>query len=268
MHPNRGQLFAGIELIMAHGTAAARDRESQQVSLFGGIDEKNKHIPKLAEQADWSALEKLEHEFSAIGFYLSSHPLSGYSSALNSLGTTNSNLLAEKLDSQYRHVKLAGIVMGKKFKSSDKGRFAFLQLSDMGGVFEVSVFNEMLLNQQRDNLENGKILFITADGKSEEAGVRLIAQNISLLDDAIGKQQKSRSNDRFFITVNNEAAISSIHSLLGSPSQYGASVRLLAQIADKVAEIELAGKYALSPATLDKIRTVKGVVAAKEGVAA
>ncbi len=268
LHPNRGQLFANIDLIMAHGTAAARDRETQQVSLFGGVDSGVKHKPKMQENSDWSSLEKLEHEFSAIGFYLSAHPLSGYASAIASLAITTSNQLAEKLDAQYRHVKLAGIVIGKKIKVSDKGRFAFLQLSDTGGIFEVSVFNEMLLNQQRDNLENGKILFITADGKSEEAGLRLIAQNIIPLDDAISKQQKSRGSDKFFITVNNEAAIPSIYTLLGLPSPYGASVRLLAQIDKKTAEIELAGKYSLSPATLDKIRTIKGVVEAKEGVAA
>lgn len=266
--PNRGQLFANIDLIAAHGAAAARDRESKQVSLFGGTDTTTKHNPKLADHPDWSSLEKLEHEFSAIGFYLSSHPLSGYASAIEPLGITSSNLLAEKLDAQYRHVKLAGIVMGKKFKTSDKGRFAFLQLSDMGGVFEVSIFNEMLLNQQRDNLENGKILFITADGKGEEAGIRLIAQNIALLDDTIAKQQKARGNNKFSITINNESALPSIAGLLGSPSSYGASVRLIAQIDAKMAEIELAGKYSLSPATLDKIRTIKGVVEAKESIAA
>jgi len=292
LHPNRGQLFASIDLIVAHGVAAARDRESQQVSLFGGANDTGaKHIPKLAECSDWSALEKLEHEFTAIGFYLSSHPLSDYSNALKGLGVLPSNLLAEKLDGQYRPVKLAGIVMGRKFKTSDKGRFAFLQLSDMGGVFEVSVFNEMLLSQQRDNLENGKILLVTADGKSEEAGIRLIAQNITLLDDAIAKQQKMRSSGKFVITINHEAALNPLHNLLGNPSGQGAAVKLLIQVSSlrgeaeaiqkgkdglprelklhrndgvKTAEIELAGKYTLSPSTLDKIRTIKGVVEAKE----
>ena len=154
--------------------------------------------------------------------------------------------------------------MGRKFKVSDKGRFAFLQLSDMGGVFEVSIFNEMLLSQHRDNLENGKILLITADGKSEEAGVRLIAQNISLLDDALAKQQKTRSNGKFSITINSDAAIRPLREILGVPSGQGASVRLLAQVDNRLAEIELAGKYAISPATLDKIRVVKGVVEAGE----
>ena len=268
LHPNRGELFANIELFMAHGAACQRDRESNQVSLFGGTDESSKHTPKLAKHPDWSALEKLEHEFSAIGFYLSSHPLSGYVSAMESLGVSTSNQLAEKLDEKYRSVKLAGLVTGKKFTVPDKGRFAFVQLSDMGGIFEVSVFNEELLSRERDNIENGKILLVTADGKSEEAGVRLIAQNIVPLDDAIAKQQKTRSQDRFSISINNETAISPLYNLLGKPSQYGASVRLLAQISKentiKTAEIELPGKYAISPAIIDKIRVIQGVAEVKE----
>ena len=267
LHPNRGELFANIELLMAHGAAAQRDRESQQVSLFGEIDESTKHVPKLISHPDWSALEKLEHEFSAIGFYLSAHPLSGYATAMESLGVIASNLLVEKLDEKYRSVKLAGIVTGRKFKVSDKGRFAFIQLSDMGGVFEVSVFNEALLSQQRDNLENGNILLITADGKSEEAGLRLIAQNIMPLDEALMKQQRTRGGGQFRIVINQPSALSSLHGLLGNPNSQGALVRLLAQVDATMTEIELPGKYALSPATLDKIRVIKGVVTAEEIVA-
>lgn len=263
LHANRKELFENIDLIVAHGAAAARDRESQQVSLFGG-DAISKHKPKLAQHNDWSSLEKLANEFSAIGFYLSAHPLSDYENAMKGLGVLQSSTLAEKLSDRYSPVKLAGIVMGKKIKVSDKGRFAFLQMSDMGGVFEVSVFNEMLLSQHRDNLENGKILLITADGKSEEAGVRLIAQNISLLDDALAKQQRSRSNGKFTITINSDAALRPLQDILGTPSGQGAVVKLLAQIEQKTAEIELAGKYIVSPATLDKIRTIKGVVSARE----
>ncbi len=257
-------MFANIDLVMAHGTAAQRDRESQQVSLFGGVDESTRHTPKLGSYSDWSKLEKLEHEFTAIGFYLSAHPLSGYLSAIDALGVTPSNQLAEKLSEKYRSVKLAGIVTGRKFKVSDKGRFAFVQLSDMAGLFEISVFNEELLSQQRDNLENGNILLITADGKSEEGGVRLIAQSLMPLDEALVKQQLKRGGGQFKIVINQPSALSSLHSLLGSPNQYGALVKLMAQIDATLTEIELPGKYALSPSTLDKIRVIKGVVAAEE----
>jgi DNA polymerase III subunit alpha len=267
LHPNRGQLFANLELVAAHGNTCQRDRETQQVSLFGGGSTGPAHVPAMATVNDWSALEKLENEFSAIGFYLSAHPLEGYASALDALGVTQSTTLPTKLTEQYRAVKVAGIVTGRKFKSSDKGRFAFVQLSDRGGIFEVSIFNEMILSQRRDNLENGKILLIQADGKADESGVRLIAQSVSLLDDALMKLQRTRGGGVYTITIAQPDALAPLQQLLGSPNGQGALVKLRAALDGTVAEIELPGKYAISPATLDKIRVVRGVITAEEAAA-
>lgn len=264
LHPNRRQLFEQIDMIMAHGQLVQRDRESQQVSLFAAAGDVAAHTPKLAEFTDWSALEKLEHEFSAIGFYLSSHPLAGYRAALEALGVQQSSALAEKLDTQYRPVRLAGIVTGRKFKASEKGRFAFVQLSDMGGVFEVSVFNETLLTQYRDHLENGKILMIQADAKIDESGMRLIAQGISLFDDVWTQHQKQRGGGKLRIVVNQPDALTSIRGLIGQPDgRGGVAVTLSAQLGRESADIQLPGKYDVSPAIIDKIRVVKGVVSAE-----
>ncbi|MBY0408271.1 MAG: hypothetical protein K2Q01_11315, partial [Rickettsiales bacterium] len=209
--------------------------------------------------------EKLENEFSAIGFYLSSHPLSGYSGALESMKVLTSSRFAEKLGSQYKGVRVAGIVTGRKFKASDKGRFAFVQLSDMGGIFEVSIFDETLLSQQRDLLENGKILLITADAKMDDSGPRLIAQSLSLFDDALMRQQQMQGNlSSFRIVVNKPDAVPLLRGLLGEANGKGAKVVLCAEVEQQRADIQLPGKYSISPTILDKIRVLKGVVAAEE----
>jgi len=265
LHPNRAQLFNAIDVIMAYGTAFQREAESNQVSLFAGSAQPMIRPPTLHPCDDWSRLEKLEFENAAIGFYLSSHPLAGYKTVLEQLKTLDSKEFAEKLGPAYRTVRVAGIVTGKKVKVSDKGRFAFLQLSDLGGAFEVSVFNETLLAQQRDNLENGKMLLITADGKSEEAGVRLIAQGITLLDDAVLKMQAGK---RMSITlvVNDMSAIPPIRQLLVASGQ-GATVKLALTQGETETTIELPGKYQHSPEILDRLRAVKGIVSAEENAA-
>ncbi|MFO0388403.1 MAG: DNA polymerase III subunit alpha [Alphaproteobacteria bacterium] len=265
LHSNRRELYDNLELIMAHGIASHRDRESQQVSLFGGASDNVISKPVLQPVQDWTILEQLEHEFSAIGFYLSSHPLGGYKLQLDQLRVMSSSNLAEKLDGQYKPVRIAGIVTGKKFKVSDKGRFAFLQLSDMGGVYEVSLFNETLINQNRDLLENGKILLINADGKADEGGVRLIATQITLLDEAWAKRPKTaRQSTMLRIVVDQPEVLMPIRELLGEPKQAGASVTFSAQVENRVAEIKLPEKYDVSPLILDKIRVLKGVLSAEE----
>jgi hypothetical protein len=134
----------------------------------------------------------------------------------------------------------------------------------MSGIFEVSIFNEVLLNQQRDHLENGKILLVQVDAKLEEAGVRLIAQQISLFDDVWMKQQQMRGSSQLRIVVNQPDALTSIRDLLGAPNGQGSQVTLSAQLGQSAAEIQLPGKYVLSPVILDKIRVVKGVLSAEE----
>ncbi|NBX03863.1 MAG: DNA polymerase III subunit alpha, partial [Alphaproteobacteria bacterium] len=198
LHKSRKQLFESIDTILGYGMTLQRDRDSQQVSLFGGdTGVAATQKPNLPDIGDWSSLERLENEFSAIGFYLTAHPLSGYAQALSSMAVMPSSDFAEKLDGAYRTIRVAGIVTGRKNKVSEKGRFSFLQLSDLGGIFEVSIFDEVLLYQQRDNLENGKILLISADAKVDDSGVRLIAKGISLLDDALVAQQSKRGGSKF-----------------------------------------------------------------------
>ncbi len=265
LHSNRRELYENLELIMAFGVASHRDRESQQVSLFGGAAASAISKPILQSTEDWTSLERLEHEFSAIGFYLSAHPLEGYRLQLEQLRVMSSASLADKLDTQYKPVRIAGIVTGKKFKVSDKGRFAFLQLSDMGGVYEVSLFNETLINQNRDLLENGKILLINADGKADEGGVRLIATQIALLDEAWAKRPKTaRGATVLKIIVDQPTVLMPIRELIGEPRQVGTTVTLTAQIENQLAEIKLPEKYEVSPTVLDKIRVLKGVVSAEE----
>ncbi|MGE0755168.1 MAG: DNA polymerase III subunit alpha [Alphaproteobacteria bacterium] len=264
LHGNRKQLFDHLDMLLAHGLSSQRDRDSSQSSLFAGESALANNKPRLAEGADWNSLERLEHEFSAIGFYLSSHPLSDYQNALQSMRVTSSADLAAKLGMAYGPLRVAGIVTGKKFKVSDKGRFAFLQLSDMGGVFEVSIFNEVLLNEQRDLLENGKILFIQAEGKLDENGPRLIANSIRLFDDAFNDQPAMNMRGQLRIVISEPQAVASIRSLLGDGNGSGMVVRLTARADGKDADIDLPGKYTVSPGLLDKIRSVQGVDEASE----
>src|SRR5205085_8775850 len=81
--------------------------------------------------------------------------------------------------------RLAGIVIGKKERTSARGnRFAFVQLSDTSGAFEVTVFSEML-SQARGLLDGGQPLITTVDVRREEENLRLPVQKIEPLDTVV-----------------------------------------------------------------------------------
>ncbi len=264
LHKNRAQLFAALDIIVSYGEGIHRDREAAQENLFGGPAGGGDR-PPLPQAQDWPGLERLSHEFEAIGFYLSAHPLDNYKRQLAAAGVTPSARLAERLDSKYSPVKVAGIVTGRKYKVSEKGRFAFVQLSDATGVFECSVFNEELLNRHRDRLEVGKVLLIQADGKQDESGVRLIIQNISDLDEEMARRPVASSNALLRIVVDNDKALPPLRELLGTGGNAGHAVMLTAPLpGGKNAEMRLPGRYSVTPAQVDRIRVIQGVLSAEE----
>ncbi|NDE91698.1 MAG: DNA polymerase III subunit alpha, partial [Alphaproteobacteria bacterium] len=109
LNQNRKQLFDSLDLILGMNSKATRDRESNQSSLFGAIEDSMAANVALKPMEDWPALERLNHEFSAVGFYLSAHPLEAYAGVLKQAGITQIAMLEKRLGDQYSSIKLAGI---------------------------------------------------------------------------------------------------------------------------------------------------------------
>ena len=83
--PNRRQLVESADAILNDAAAhRARARERASRRLFG--EAAAAEDLRLAPIDDWLPHERLGEEFSAIGFYLSGHPLDAYDAALKRLG--------------------------------------------------------------------------------------------------------------------------------------------------------------------------------------
>ena len=157
--PNRAQTFAAADQLLRQASLAAEERESRQESLFAGIDPSFAPRPSLPLVADWPPVERLQHEFAAIGFYLSSHPLDPYGKSLERAGIIRwADLPAGLAANPTNRFRLAGIVIGRKERTSGRGnRFAFVQMSDPSGTFEVTLFSE-ILREARALLDSGQPL--------------------------------------------------------------------------------------------------------------
>src|SRR5262249_52749818 len=62
--------------------------------------------------------------------------------------------------------------------------FAFVQMSDASGTYEVTLFSEML-REARGLLDSGQPLVVTVDVRSEEESLRLTVQKIEPLDTVV-----------------------------------------------------------------------------------
>ena len=102
-------------------------------------------LPELTRVEDWTKSEKLQREYESIGFYLSSHPIEEYMGMFGPKNITKFSELKTELNSGPKLVKNSGAVLNKQERISNRGnKFAFVQLSDPTGIFEVTVFSEVL----------------------------------------------------------------------------------------------------------------------------
>jgi len=251
---NRAQAFAAIELLLRHANAAANERASQQVNLFGG-DAGPAALPPLPAATDWPLAERLQKEFEAIGFYLSSHPLNPYGKSLARLGVLRFADLARRPAGAETRVKLAGVVIGSKERTSSRGnRFAFLQVSDMSGAFEVVAFAEVL-RDSRALLESGQPLLVTADVRTEGDTFRLTAQRIEALDKvAAGAAAGLR------LVVERAEALSGVRRAVAAESGGRGRVSVVVPLdAAREVEIALPGGFKVTPRLAAALQTVPGI---------
>ncbi len=184
----RARVFAGIEDMIALAAAGTRDRDRGQESLFGGLagDAAAPQAPEIQpkEWTAWSAALRLKHEYDALGFYLSAHPLDDYALSLDH----SAAIAAASLEGHLRHrsserkIKLAGVILAKRVRSSQKGnRFAFMEFSDPSGLFEVVVFSDALA-AAGPVLEPGNLVWLEVRGRLEGDQVKLVADKIQPLE--------------------------------------------------------------------------------------
>ncbi|MBY0355587.1 MAG: hypothetical protein K2Q12_07640, partial [Rickettsiales bacterium] len=257
LEPNRKRLFDSIELLIGYCHAMAEEKNSNQISLFGDAVEAQP-LPALPVGNDWAPLERLDHEFGAVGFYLSTHPLEGYANVLRRMKVVSYTALPEKLGSQYSPISMAGIVTGIKIKASDKGRFAFVQISDRTAAYEASIFDETILDTHRTLLEAGKMVYLSCDAKMEEAGPRIIITQVKLLDE-MAAQSSCEQLDIVMDDVEQNVVVR-LQQLFGAPQSKGCRIKLrVAVSAARLAEIQLSGLYRVSPEALLEIQTLQGV---------
>ena len=199
-------------------------------------------------------MERLRHEFDAIGFYLSAHPLDTYGTTLEKVEAKTYTQLRESGASGL--YTLAGIVIGKREINNRKGhRMAFVQFSDATGVYEVTLFSETL-GQCRELLEGGQTLLLRVSAEARDGDEpRLTAQSLEPLDNAAARASKGLD-----IHLSSPGPLESLKTLLAREGRGRGHIRLIIALEDQEVEFDLGQSYRLSPEIRQAIKAVPGVV--------
>ena len=183
LEPIRRRAFESVETLIAYSATVHEEAASNQSSLFGeaGVDTPP---PRLSTAIDWPPLERLGEEQSAVGFFLSGHPLDDYQEALKRKRIM-SYADARAQTGRELSTRIAAVVASRQERKSAKGnRFAFVQLSDPTGVFEAVVFSDVLL-ANRELLEAGTAVVLSVDVEKDGEEVKLRIQGVQPIDEAV-----------------------------------------------------------------------------------
>ncbi len=252
---NRQQLFAGLETVLRYAQAEAQQRESGMASLFGATEALK--APDLPKVPDWEPLEKLRHEFEAIGFYLSAHPMDTFAPALTRMRVVkHADLPKAMRDAKSTRYKMAGIVVARQERTAKSGnRFAFVTLSDATGVFEVTLFQETLA-QSREMLEAGKAVLVSVDAQRNGEEIRLTCHGVQLLEEEVSKTAAGLR-----ILVDDVRAVEGIKNTLSRLPPGRGKVMLAVEV-DALREVEIAlpKTFQIDSAGRAAIKSLQGVV--------
>ena len=253
--PNRRRVYEGVETLVRVASISAEERASGQESLFGAGQESAPAVD-LPEVEDWPIMERLRREFDAIGFYLSAHPLDAYGKSLERIGVLSSGSIQSAVGSgEVKRVKIAGTMIGKQERTSARGnRFAFVQFSDTDGVYEVTMFSEVLA-QARDLLESGDPLLITAEARHDDDQVKLLAQSVEPLDKAVVNAAAGLK-----IYLRDEAALANLSSVIARQPKGRGRVSLIIDTDDREIEVALRDRFVISPEIRGAIKSIPGIV--------
>jgi DNA polymerase-3 subunit alpha len=277
LEPNRALVHSNVELMMAQSQRLERDNQAGQHSLLAYLQPALIAAPDtggllptrgpMSSRLDlrpikpWTPTEQLQHEFEAVGFFLSSHPLDAYAGVLQKLGVTSFAELEARAERGAVAGRLAGIVVSVRERRSQKGnKFAFALFSEPTGQFEVVIFSEALANA-RALLEPGTPVMISVEGERDGDTLKLRAQTIDSLDAAANGVQRGLKVvlDHYMVQANSQR-LEELKRLL-KPGGKGI-IQLALQLDDRGREVEIAmpGHFDISPAQKGALSTVPGVL--------
>ena len=181
---NRNLLLMNTELLLKHSSASNKNED--QLDLFFDASNDTTYRPKLEKFKKWDEKEMMQAEFESFGYYLSAHPLEKYQNIIKELDITEACDI-DKIEESLSKVNLAGVLLSKKVRSTVRGKYAFLQISDLKGVIDLAIFNEDLLLKVNDLLEEGNTLYFKSEIRRDSAGLRIIAWDVKTIEQAVSE---------------------------------------------------------------------------------
>jgi DNA polymerase-3 subunit alpha len=253
LHPNRHSLYESISLIMQYNFNKHDKRHLAQLSLLGD------DAPQLKDAQEYTCWQMAREEFAALGLFMSVHPLQNMQSMLQQREVKSSRYIINEMpDGHHNGISIAGVIVKKDSRMSQRGMFVTLVLSDLEGALEVTIYNADLLRDAASFLAIQSMVLIMADVHKDKGGIRISALHIIDIEEG----QKYRTG---MIYLRNNAVLAQLLPLLAEmaskddehPENQKADIYLyINTINGFKAKIALGQKILLNDNMVNKLRTL------------
>jgi len=154
---NRAALIASVD--RAFDFASATAANANQTGLFDMMGEDSHGAstqePELVESLPWGVKERLTHEKSAIGFYLSGHLFDEVTLEVRRFAKRP---IADLIDTREPQL-LAGIISDFRVINGQRGKLGLFKLDDKSGVIDARV-DEALMNANRNLFRDDELVIV------------------------------------------------------------------------------------------------------------
>jgi len=249
IYSNKAELYMNLKELIKH-YQANKFIDLAQGSLFS-TDEDDESIC-MTPIDDWDKRQKLFFEFEALGLYLSSHPLDEYKERLRKIGILSiEKIINLKIKNSYK-CKVAGVISLKRVRSSKRGKYAFLQITDQTGVLDISIFNEKLLIEHNNILEEGAAIICDIEMKNDKTGTRIVVEKIVEVHSLM---QKTITD--YNIYISNQDAISKVKDAL---TEDGLPINLYAELNDgSVVQFSLGQSLFINNEGIERLKKINNI---------
>ena len=164
LEPNRAAIFMNADMILSYASKSKENNNS--LSLFSNTieddveeDRLHKNLPKTPA---WSFGQRLENELSALGFYISAHPLDQYKNLIQKHNLVTSDALPALPDR--KNIQIAACVNSHSRRKTKTGKeMITINASDSVGNIDAIAFGQsavefsQILDKENVVLLSGKV---------------------------------------------------------------------------------------------------------------
>jgi DNA polymerase-3 subunit alpha len=188
----RACLYGAIDSALARASRAQRNKARGQNNLFGGslsnsaLESSDDSFPSTTA---WTHAELLAAEKTAIGFYISGHPLENFLEILAELQAAKTSDLSDFPSGTKVHV--GGIATNVQIRTTKTGsRFALMRLEDQIGGVKCVCWPEVFSKCEKNLQDDTPVLITGKVEATDEGTITIISEEVARLEDILQRKSK------------------------------------------------------------------------------